>query len=427
MPDTKRLEVENQKLQSAINELSILNDIATAISSTQSVENVINQIIYKCIWHLHVEEAAISLLDQIEEDQKFHTMIRRQDHTHQRVPFKLDDRVTGWMIKNQKPLLINNTHEDDLFRFFKKDELSYKAILCVPLMLKGKLTGYLAVFNKKNDEKFTTEDQKLLSIIASQSVQVIENARLYEEEKILARLREEMRLAYEIQLNLLPKKLPQIAGFEFVAASIPAEDVGGDYYDFIQLENGEFGFCVGDVTGKGMPAAMLMANLQATLRSQVLTGNFCAECLKNVNKLLFRSTEPTKFATLFYGILDPLTGSITYANGGHDSPILIKKGHPPVMLDATGLLLGVMENVLYKQSNVVLETGDILMLYTDGITESMNIKMEELGLKALLSTLEKYQNDSADNILDKVKERIKQHAGNVPQSDDITLMIIKKT
>jgi sigma-B regulation protein RsbU (phosphoserine phosphatase) len=408
MPDTKRLEAENQKLQLAINELSILNDIATAISSTQPVEKVINQIILKCIRHLHVEEAAISLLDQIEENQTFHTMIRRQDHTHQRVPFKLDDRVTGWMIKNQKPLLINNTHDDDLFRFFKKEELSYKAILCVPLMIKGKLTGYLAVFNKKNYEKFTAEDKKLFK-------------------KILARLREEMRLAYKIQLNLLPKTLPQIEGFEFVATSIPAEEVGGDYYDFIQLENGKLGFCVGDVTGKGMPAAMLMANLQATLRSQVITGNYCADCLNKVNKLLFRSTEPTKFATLFYGILDPLTGSITYVNGGHDGPILLKKGHPPVMLDATGLLLGVMENVVYKQSKVVLDPGDILMLYSDGITESMNLKMEELGLKALLSTLEKFQNDSADNIRDKVKERIKQHAGNVPQSDDITMMIIKKT
>ncbi|HKI45544.1 MAG TPA: GAF domain-containing SpoIIE family protein phosphatase [Balneolales bacterium] len=427
MLEINKLETENRKLQSAVNELSVLNDIATAVSSTQSLESVIDQIVFKCIRHLHVEEGTISLLGDVDDDQTFHTMIRRQDITQKRVSFRLDGQVTGWMLKNRKPLLSNNIREDDMFRFFKNDEISFNSMLCVPLMIKGQLIGYLAVFNKKNAELFTEEDQRLLSIIASQSAHVIENARLYEEEKILTTLREEMRMAREIQRNLLPKEIPQIDGYEFSATTISAQEVGGDYYDFMYLDNGWLGFCVGDITGKGMPAAMLMANLQAALRSQALTGNNCAGCLKNVNKLLFRSTESTKFATLFYGALDPFTNTIMYTNGGHDNPILLKKDKEPVMLEATGLLLGIMEDVVYGQSTLEMGSGDILVLYTDGITESMNDKREELGFDAVLSSVKKYRNDSANVIQDKLIAEIRQHAKGVPQSDDITLMIIKKT
>jgi len=426
MLEINKLASENKKLQMAVNELSVLNDIATAVSSTQSLEVVIDQIVFKCIRHLNVEEGAISLLDNADEDQQFHTMIRRQDVTQKQVSFRLDGHVTGWMLKNRKPLLSNNIREDEMFRFFKSDEISFKSMLCVPLMIKGELIGYLAVFNKKHDELFTEEDQRLLSIIASQSAHVIENARLYEEEKKLVSLREEMRLARDIQLNLLPKEVPDIDGYEFAATTIPAQEVGGDYYDFMQLDNGWLGFCVGDITGKGMPAAMLMANLQAALRSQVLAGSNCAGCLKNINKLLYRSTESTKFATVFYGILDPFTSSVMYTNGGHDNPIFLKKDQEPVMLEASGLLLGVMEDVVYGQSTIELNSGDLLILYTDGVTESMNEKREELGIETVLSVVKEYRNESASMIQDKLVRAIRKHAMGVPQSDDITIMIIKK-
>lgn len=426
MLEINKLESENKKLQMAVNELSVLNDIATAVSSTQPLEAVIDQIVFKCIRHLHVEEGAISLLDHADEDQQFHTMIRRQDVTQKQVSFRLDGHVTGWMLKNRKPLLSNNIREDEMFRFFKNDELSFKSMLCVPLMMKGELIGYLAVFNKKHDELFTEEDQRLLSIIASQSAHVIENARLYEEEKMLMSLREEMRLARDIQLNLLPKEVPDIDGYEFAATTIPAREVGGDYYDFMQLDNGWLGFCIGDITGKGMPAAMLMANLQAALRSQVLAGSNCAGCLKNVNKLLYRSTESTKFATVFYGILDPFTNSVMYTNGGHDNPILLKKDQEPVMLEASGLLLGIMEDVVYGQSTIELNSGDLLMLYTDGVTESMNKKREEMGIETVLSVVKEHRYESASVIQDKLIRAIREHSMGVPQSDDITIMIIKK-
>jgi len=426
MSEADLLSKENQQLQLAVNELTVLNDIATTISSTQPVEQVIDQIVHKCIKHLRVQEGVISLLEQKKEEEQFQTMVRRQDSSSEKVPIKLDDRLTGWMLKNRSILLSNNIQDDDRFKFLDDDSYSFRSILCVPLMVKGDLTGYLAVFNKKNEQPFTDEDRRLLSIIGSQSAQVIENARLYEEEKALISLQEEMRMARDIQLNLLPDRIPDIPGFQVSATNLPAKSVGGDYYDFITLGSGRIGFCIGDITGKGMPAAMLMANLQATLRSQALIHEDCSDCMKGTNKLLYRSTEPSKFATLFYGVLDTENGTLTYANGGHDAPLLYRNSADPDSLEATGLLVGVMEESEYSMGSITFKDNDLLLLYSDGITEAMNENEEEFGLERLESLCGKNREKSTDGILDLILEEVREHAGMTAQSDDITLMLVKK-
>lgn len=424
MPD--HLSKENQELQLAINELRVLNDIATTISSIQSIENIIEQIVLKCIKHLQVEEGTVSLLEQDSEDQQFHTMIRRQDSSASKVPNKLDNRLTGWMLKNRSIFLSNNIREDDRLHFLDEQSYSFKSILCVPLIAKGDLIGYLAVFNKKGDASFTDQDRRLLSIIGSQSSQVIENARLYEEEKALISLQEELNLARDIQLKLLPDTTPEVPGFEITATTIPAKSVGGDYYDFISLTDGKLGFCVGDITGKGMPAAMLMANLQATFRSHALIFEDCCDCLKGTNTLLYKSTESSKFATLFYGVLNPKTRILEYANGGHDAPLLFRENEEPLSLTATGLLLGVMEESEYTKNSIHLEPGNLLLLYSDGITEAMNPVEVELGLNRLITLVEQHKTKPVAEISKVILEDIKTHANTASQSDDITLMLIKR-
>lgn len=418
---------KNEELKLAVNELTVLNDIATTISSMQPVEKIIELVVTKCITHLRVEEATISLLERNERASQFHTMIRRQDSSVGKLPIKLDKQLKGWMIKHRKTLFSNNIREDERFRHIPEEQLMFRSIICVPLMVKGGLIGYLAVFNKKNGEDFTEEDRRLLTIIGSQSAQVIENARLYEEEKALISLQEEMRMAHEIQLSLLPDRAPSISGFEIAAHSLPAKSVGGDYYDFITLNDNRLGFCVGDITGKGMPAAMLMANLQATLRTQVMIFEDCCQCMKGTNKQLFRNTESTKFATLFYGILHPEEGILHYSNGGHDAPLLFRKsGREPEQLEATGLLLGVFDEVDYSVNNTPMEAGDLLVLYTDGITEAMNIEEEEFGLQRLIDVVEENRGASAGTVLESILDAVKRHAGKASQSDDITLMIVKR-
>ena len=261
-----RLIEENRRLKIAIDELSALNDIATAITSNQSVESVIDLIVRKCIKHLKVQQAVVMLLNENDMVNPFHTMIRKQESTNNILPFRLDTQLTGWMLKNRSPLLVNNFNEDYRFKFSIKEEFPITTLLCVPMLLKNKMVGLLTVFNKHSDSGFTVEDQRLLSIMAAQSAHIIENARLYEKEQVLIKFQEEMRLANDIQVNLLPKSKPQLSNYQIDGKSIPAKDVGGDYFDFIPLLNNDLVFCLGDISGKGIPAAILMANLQASLR-----------------------------------------------------------------------------------------------------------------------------------------------------------------
>ncbi len=263
---------ENRRLRLAIEELSVLNDIATAIASTQSLNEVVNLIIQKCVKHLKVEQGAVMLLDEQDQSKPLHTIVRKQDTEANVLPYRLDNQLAGWMIKNKTALLINDLSADHRFRDISDAKFSIHSVVSVPLILKGRMIGLIAVFNKKGDTLFSDDDLRLLSIIAAQSAQVIENARLYEEEQALLRLQEEMRMAREIQMNLLPHTAPHIPGYDIAARTIPAKEVGGDYFDFLLLNDHLFALGVGDVSGKGMPAALLMANLQATLRGQAAPG-----------------------------------------------------------------------------------------------------------------------------------------------------------
>ncbi len=426
MKDSKRLEEENRRLRQAVNELSVLNEIATTITTTQPIEKIIDHIVMKCIKHLEVEEGTVSLLAKQEEGDRFTTMVRKQDLTMERVPIRLDSQITGWMLMKKQPLMSNDVRTDERFTLAEEHYKFFHSILGVPLKAKGDLIGYLAVFNKKEGKEFTEDDRKLLSIIASQSAQLIENARLYEEEKEYLSMKEEMRLAQTIQMNLLPEVKPELNGYDISATNIPAKEVGGDYFDFISLNEDHFAFCIADITGKGMPAALLMSNLQASLRSQALINVETSLCVNNINRLLYNNTESNKFATLFYGVLDTERHVIEYCNAGHDQPIHIRNGAIDNELEATGLILGVLEEFPYEQDQVHMEVNDVLVLYTDGITEAMNPDEEEFGIERTREILLKHSDKSAIEIQDMLINAIVSHAGSQKQSDDITLMVIKR-
>ena len=266
--DIIKLDNENKRLRAAVEELSILNDIATTISSTLSLEQIIDLIVRKCIKHLEVEQGAVMLLDEKDQDSAFKTMVRKANSSHEILPFRLDTQLAGWMITHKKPLLINDLSSDDRISVGSGDKIPFTSLLSVPLCLKGKMIGSLNLFNKRSGEGFTDTDKRLLTIIAAQSAHVIENARLSEEEKVLQLMQEEMRLAYKIQMDLLPSTAPEVEGYNIAGKSIPAKTVGGDYFDFIEIGNSCMCICLGDVSGKGIPAALLMSNLQATLRGQ---------------------------------------------------------------------------------------------------------------------------------------------------------------
>lgn len=424
-PELDRISRENERLRSAVEELSILNDIATAIGSASSIDRIIELIVHKCIKHLKVEQATITLLDMKRDDAQFRTMIRGVDTSHEMKPFRLDAELAGWMLKNQKTLVVNDLADDARFQMKDRDAFAVRSVLSVPLLHKGRMIGLLNLFNKRTGE-FSDADARLVGIIAGQSAQIIENARLAGEEQALKVMQEEMRLAYKIQMDLLPKEAPRVSGYDIAGTSIPAQVVGGDYFDFIALGDRSIALCLGDVSGKGMPAALLMANLQATLRAQVSANPDPRICLQRSNALLFRSTDADKFATLFYGVLDAAGHRLTYANAGHNYPLLLKLGCHPERIELGGIVLGCLEDFCYAEGAVDLAPGDVLLVYSDGITESFNAAEEEFGEERLAELLRGQCGKSAAEIIETIVSTVRAHAGEAPQSDDMTLLVIRR-
>ncbi|MBL7075531.1 SpoIIE family protein phosphatase [candidate division KSB1 bacterium] len=421
-----QLEAENRRLQRAVEELSILNEIATAISSTLALDQIVVLIVQKCVKHLKVEQAAVMILAEKKEEKPFQTMVRRADTTANVLPYRLNAQLTGWMLKHQKPLVINDFPNDDRFQGVAEETFPIQSLLSVPLLSKGRMIGVLTVFNKKAREGYSSEDQRLLTIIATQSTQVIENARLLKEEQTLIKMREEIRLAHDIQSNLLPKKPPQLNGYDIAGESIPAQVVGGDYFDFIPVDENRLAFCLGDVSGKGLPAALLMANLQATIRGQTIIKPSPKDCLRHSNKLLYQSTESQKFVTLFYGILDSQKHQLRYSNAGHNSPLLFSEGEEPVPLETGGVVLSFMENFSYDEGVVSFNPGDLLLIYSDGITEAMDAGDEEFGEERLAALVKENMGESASGLIEKVITAVKRHAGDSSQMDDMTLVVIQR-
>ena len=425
--DVLKLNNENRRLRAAVEELSILNDIATTISSTLTLEQIIDLIVRKCIKHLKVEQGAVMLLDENEQESGFKTMIRKANSTHEVMPFRLDTQLAGWMIAHKKPLLINDLVADDRISIGSEENIPFHSILSVPLCLKGKMIGSINLFNKRSSGGFTEADKRLLTIIAAQSAHVIENARLPEEEKILQLMKEEMRLAYKIQMDLLPNKAPEIKGYDVAGKSVPAKTVGGDYFDFISITPSCMCVCLGDVSGKGIPAALLMSNLQATLRGQVLQDGTPSSCIKKANLLLFKSTDMDKFATLFYGVLNTKTYEFHYCNAGHNYPFLIRSGGEIERLDIGGLVLGALEDFSFEESKVQLEPSDLLVVFSDGISEATNSREEMFSEERLERFIIENRDRSAADIVEVILDEVRRYAELTPQSDDMTIVVMKRS
>lgn len=429
--ETAGLAEENARLKRALEELAILNDLARDIAGTLDTERVINTIVRRSLHVVGAEQGVVTLVDHKNavEDDLMKTLVRTNlSASTVGQAYHFDKSLLGWMQIHKRPLLTNDPRDDDRFRGVRWEE-TIRDLLSVPLMVKSELVGVLTVYNKKDEGGFNDDDQRLLAIIAGQSAQVVENARLYEEEKALVHVREELRFASEIQQGLLPTKPPVVPGYDIAGRTIPAQDVGGDYFDFIDNAEGKLVFCLGDVTGKGLPAAMLMANLQATIRGQALVDCTPGECMSRSNKLLYRSTDPVKFATLFYGVLCNEKHELCFCSAGHDRPYFLSTGKEPHRLEPGGMMLGAMEGLPYEHDCLGFGPGDTLVVYSDGITEAMapgGEMGEEFGEERLEPLLRACHGKSAAEIIDDVVAAARQHAAGRAQSDDMTVVVVRR-
>ncbi len=415
---------ENRRLKHAVEELSILNELARAIGASLDPQEIIGTIVRKSLRAANAEQGVIHLVDSQAND-PMRTLVREMSSSQEHEHFRINQTLVGWMQLNKKPLLVNSPRSDPRFSGMRWDE-SIHSLLCVPLMIKSELKGVLTLYNKKDSLQFTDDDQRLLAIIAAQSGQVIENARLNEREKQLLKMQEELRLAARIQIELLPKSAPVIPGYDIAGRSIPAQSVGGDYFDFISIDEQRLALCLGDVSGKGLPASLLMSNVQATLRSHALMGLTAQECATRSNRLLFQSTSPEKFVTLFYAILDLRANILSYANAGHEHPIILASAGSVNRLSTGGIMLGIIDDFPFQDDSVQIKPGDTMVVFSDGVTEAMNGDEVQFGEGRLQETIARHREEDASVLLESIVDAVKSHVGAAPQMDDITILVVKR-
>ena len=298
--------------------------------------------------------------------------------------------------------------------------------LITKMIIHGEVKGILLVGGKLNNATFTSVNEQFIESLGNIMISALENARLFQEELHKKRLESELSLATEIQRGLLPSTLPVVHGYSCAATSIPSKHVGGDYYDFIRLSDGRLIIAIADVSGKGMPASLLMANVQAALRVLAPLNMRLEELVTRINAIVYHNTSPDKFVTFFGAIFDPKDSSFTYINAGHNPPFVVRSDGSIEELNEGGIILGIVEDAPpYNSGSFRLHIGDTVVMYTDGVSEAMNHDNDEFGEDQLKDIAVYTRHMDASAILETIVLAVQKHANDAPQSDDITLAVVK--
>ena len=311
-----------------------------------------------------------------------------------------------------------------LLEFLISNEFS----IFTPFTLKDRFTGGLALGAKLLGEPYSADDLELLSTLVNQGAISVENARLQEKQLSQEIFRKELEIASSIQHSFLPSDVATIQGIDLAAVFQPAKEVGGDFYDFITLPDNKLGIVIADVCGKGIPAALYMALSRALIRA--CSAHEPVNMVKAVlctNSLIQKCTNADLFVTLVFSIFDPLTSILRYVRAGHNYPIYYSKNTNQFdLLKGQGLALGLFPNIKVEEKEISLKDGDIVVFYTDGITEAQNSENEMFGVERITELLVKHQNQPASVIAEKIEASVVEFEGKERQFDDLTLIILKK-
>lgn len=408
-----------KRLESLINASKILN-------STLDLDKLLALILDLAIKNLKAARGTIYLIDQ-KRNELWSKVLKGKELVEIRLP--IGTGISGHVAKTGKTVNLKDAWRDK--RFFSGFDLrtgfQTRTMLCMPMWdREGKIVGVFQILNKSKGP-FSKEDESFLEAFSVHAALAIENARLHQDIVEKEKIEKELEIAGTIQRRLLPKELPHLPGYEIDAIARPTRLVGGDYYDFFLLEDGRTALIIADVSGKGVPAALLVSTLHASLHAYIHNQTDLARLASDLNEVVYDHTEAERYITSFMGILDPKSGLLTYVNAGHCFPFFLKSKESSVVpLAATGLPLGMFEGVGFETGNISMDPGDFLIIYTDGVTEAMNRSFEEYGEDRFRRVMLKSKSQNAGPFLGSVVADVEQYVSGEPQSDDLTMMVIKR-
>ncbi|HEX5885432.1 MAG TPA: GAF domain-containing SpoIIE family protein phosphatase, partial [Pyrinomonadaceae bacterium] len=334
---------------------------------------------------------------------------------------KLGEGFIGSVALSGQPIISPDVHKDPVYINARE---CTRSEMVAPIISNDEVIG---VFDLESDQfnAYSEDDLDVLMMLASQVAIIIEKVMLHEQLIEKKRLQGQLEVARQVQLELLPPRDPELAGYDISAYNFPTEEVSGDYYDWVKIYDDEIGVVIADVSGKGVPAAILMAFLRASLRAATHIGYATNISMGKVNYLLWESIERNQFVTAFYGILDASNRTLSYSNAGHNPPLLMKASGEVEFIDYGEQPLGMFPQTRYHEYHLLLEPGDVLVLYTDGVTEAQNPGGEEFGRDRLVEAVKKNYHQPAREMIASLQLAILDWTAHAGSSDDVTFFIIK--
>ena len=405
--------------------LALISKVGITLLASATLHETLEQIVTLVFEAVPADRCVIMMRDEGSEELRV-AVARLRDRVGEVGEIRVSRNVLDEVVIRGKSVLTSDAQHDPRFASGTMVLQGVRAVLAVPLGVSEKVFGIIYADSPIAEGRFTEDHLKVLTTLASVAAIRVENARLVEARLERERLERELALASEIQQRFQPTAPPHINGYELQGISFPCYEIGGDYYDFIEREDGRLVIALGDVSGKGTAAALLMSSLHAAIHAQSASHDSLVATISAVNRYLADNIPANRFVTLFYAELDPDSGSMAFLNAGHNPPLIVHAAGTVEQLASGGLPLGIKPDAEYREGRTQLQPGDVLVIYSDGVTEAVSPTGEEFGPTRLYEVVSRNVDASAAGIRDRIESSLTKFAQGTSAADDITLVIVKR-
>ncbi len=403
-------------------ERQLLYEVGKKLSSTLNIDEVLKLILDSLQKVVGFDGGAVFLIN--EEKNEVSTVYSEgyENVNEEYIRLKIGQGLVGWVAKTGEAVIVPDVTKDDRYVQARPET---KSEIVAPINIDGRLIGVLNLESNK-EASYSRRSLGLITVFASQAAISIERAILHKKMLENQRFDEQLIIARQIQSTFLPKAKPSLPGYDIAGVNIPSGEVGGDYFDFIKIIEHHTGISIADVAGKGIPASLIMASFRASLIAEIRNNYAIRVICKKVNSLIYESVDRENYVTAVYGVLDSKNDIFTFTNCGHNQPILLRRDDKVEFLKEGGLALGVVPDTEYEERPLFLQSGDMILFYTDGVTEARGTSGEEFGQGRLMSIMKDFRTHSSEEIIHKIYDEVKKFASDTHVFDDLTMIVLRK-
>jgi sigma-B regulation protein RsbU (phosphoserine phosphatase) len=405
--------------------LALISKVGITLLASSTLDETLEQIVSLVFEAVPADRCLLMMRDDENEELRV-AVARLRDRVGEVGEIRVSRNVMDEVVMRGNSVLTSDAQHDPRFASGTMVLQGVRSVLAVPLGVADKVFGIVYADSPIAEGRFTEDHLKVLTTLASVAAIRVENARLVEARLQQERLERELQLASEIQQRFQPTAPPSVPGYELQGISFPCYEIGGDYYDFIKRDDGRLVVALGDVSGKGTAAALLMSSLHAAIHAQTGSHDTLVETISAVNRYLAENIPPNRFVTLFYAELDPESGALSFLNAGHNPPLIVHAAGTVEQLASGGLPLGIRADADYREGRTHMQLGDVLVIYSDGVTEAASPSGEEFGPTRLYEVVSRNVDASAAGIRDRIESALTKFSQGTQAADDITLVIVKR-